>query len=96
MKKKCYLSNEAILAKVENPQSFLNAVDALVDAKYSNLPPRMRYSIRHFVKTQNLEQIWKALNVQIYVMDNQNAIKSSKNSLLENGCKITFIFLIFQ
>ena len=78
MKKKCYLSNEAILAKVENPQSFLNAVYALVDAKYSNLPPRMRYSIRHFVKTQNLEQIWMALNVQIYVMDNQSAIKSPK------------------
>lgn len=96
MKKKCYLSNEAILAKVENPQSFLNAVDALVDAKYSNLPPRMRYSIRHFVKTQNLEQIWMALNVQIYVMDNQSAIKNPKNSLLENGYKTPFIFLIFQ
>lgn len=82
MKKKCYLSNEAILAKVENPQSFLNAVDALVDAKYSNLPPRMRYSIRHFVKTQNLEQIWMALNVQIYVMDNQSAIKSPKKCSL--------------
>ncbi len=81
MKKKCYLSNEDILAKFEDPQAFLAAVDALVEAKYSNLPPKQKNSIKAFVKNEKLQQIWEALNVQIKILDDLSSYKKTRKSL---------------
>lgn len=87
MKKKCYLSNEDILAKFEDPQAFLAAVDALVEAKYSNLPPKQKNSIKAFVKNEKLQQIWEALLHTLLKLTNHSTKINLKSRIHKKNSK---------
>lgn len=72
------LTNKDILERIVSPNRFLKAIDDLVDAKYQTLPGKIRDSIKDFVKSENMEQIWNALNIQIKIIDDHSGLKRNK------------------
>lgn len=72
------LTNKDILERIVSPNRFLKAIDDLVDAKYQTLPGKIRDGIKVFVKSENMEQIWNALDIQIKIIDDHSGLKRNK------------------
>ena len=71
-------SDTDILERIVSPNRFLKAIDDLVDAKYQTLPGKIRDGIKDFVKSENMEQIWNALDIQIKIIDDHSGLKRNK------------------